>query len=146
MLYEQDDPKGILRTFFLLLLTSLSAFTQVKKMSFGNLNHPSFTKDHQILLTSQRLQRGRAGIKQDMSSSSSTLAIAVKQYCCIPPSQTEMFSCPTLEKVSPGIAIVLTAEEHNCLLQQVLYPSASQHTYDKDSHELCKIGRTVLKV
>lgn len=50
-----------------------------------------------------------------------------------------MFSCPNMEKVSPGIAgeIELKAEDHNCFSQQVLYSPASQHLHTKDSHELC---------
>lgn len=63
--------KGNFKDFFWLLLTSLSTFTQAKKMRFRNLYHQSFTKDHQIFLTSHRLQRGREGIKQSTSSSSS---------------------------------------------------------------------------
>lgn len=65
--------KGNFNNIFWLLLTksSLSTFTQVKKMSFGNLYHQSFTKDHQIFLMSHRLQRSREGIKQGISFSSS---------------------------------------------------------------------------
>lgn len=63
--------KGNFKDFFWYLLTPLSTFTQVKKMGFGNLYHQSFTKDDQTFLTSNRLQRGRKGIKQGTSSSSS---------------------------------------------------------------------------
>lgn len=71
MLYEQDGPKGIEGPFLTFAYIPIN-FTQVIKMRFRNLYHQSFTKDHQIFLTSHRLQRGRQGIKQGTSSSSRT--------------------------------------------------------------------------
>lgn len=109
-------------------------------MNFENLYPQLFTKDHQTFLVPHNLQGGREGIKEEISSSSNisgNSSETVLPHTNRPATQIEMFSCPNMEKVSPGIAVELIAEDHNCFSQQVLYSPAPQHLHTKDSHELC---------
>lgn len=116
MLYEQDDPKGILRTFFDFCLRPYQPSHKLKGvLGTCTTNHlPKITKSFSCLTCFKGVGKGLNRVSHLALVS---LASTVKQFCCIPPTQTEMFSCLTLEKASPGTAIELTAEEHNCLLQ-----------------------------
>ena len=123
-------PKENFKDFSWPLLTrsSPSSFPQRHKMNFENLCHQSFTKDHQTFLVPHNLRGGREGIEQGISSSSSisgNYSKTVLPHTNVPATQTEMSSCPNMEEVSPGIAIELTAEEHNCFSCTHQHPSIS---------------------
>lgn len=80
---------------------------------------------------SHSYQTGKEGIKQGISSSyniSGNYIETVLPQTNGPASQTEKFSCPTMEKVSPGIATELTAQDLSCFCWQDLYlPASPRH-------------------
>lgn len=119
-----------------------------KKKSFGNLNHQLFTKDlHSSLHLSQRLQRGRKGIKQGISSNSS-----------IPGKYSKTL---LLHIIKPNINILLShlrkgfSRHCNCINSWEtqlpftvgsIFISIPAYLWQGLSWTLCKIGRIVLKV